>query len=90
MIFLAVLNLPREMRYKRENIIVVGIIPGPSEPPTTINSYLHPLVTELLTLWDGVQVTIYSKGRCLVCAGILSIGCDLPAVRKTWLSKLCC
>ena len=38
-IYLAVLNLPRDMRYKRENI-VVGIIPGPSEPSTTINSYL--------------------------------------------------
>ena len=51
--YLAVLNLPTEMQYKRENI--VGTIPGPSEPPTTINTYLHPLVTELLKLWDGVS-----------------------------------
>lgn len=80
--YLAVLNLPREMRYKRENI-VVGIIPGPSEPPTTINSYLQPLVTELLKLWNGVQLTIHSKGRHLVRAALLGVGCDLRAARKT-------
>ena len=81
----AILNLSREMQYKRENI-VVGIIPGPSEPPT-INSYLHPLVTELLKLWNGVQLTIHSKGRHLVRAALLGV---LPAARKTWLSKLSC
>ena len=31
-IFLAVMNLPRKIRYKRENFILVGIIPGPCEP----------------------------------------------------------
>ncbi len=33
---------------KRKNLIIVGIIPGPSEPQHDINSYLEPLVTELL------------------------------------------
>ena len=80
-IYLAVINLSREMQYKHENI-VVGVIPGPSEPPTTINSYLHPLVTELLKFWDDVQLTIHGKGRCLVCAGLLCVGCDLPAAQK--------
>ena len=31
-IYLTVLNLPRYLRYKRENVILVGIIPGPNEP----------------------------------------------------------
>ena len=31
-IYLTVLNLPRYLRYKCENIILVGIIPGPNEP----------------------------------------------------------
>ena len=34
-------------RYKQENIILVGIIPGPKEPKFNINSYLSPLVDEL-------------------------------------------
>lgn len=34
-IYLALMNLPRGERYKRENIIVVGIIPGPGEPSVT-------------------------------------------------------
>ena len=32
-IYLAIMNLPRSVRFKRDNIIVVGLIPGPSEPP---------------------------------------------------------
>ena len=31
-IYLAVVNLPREVHFERENIIVVGLLPGPSEP----------------------------------------------------------
>ena len=40
-------NLPQNLRYKPENIIIVGIIPGPAERKKTINSYLTPLVNEL-------------------------------------------
>ena len=52
---LVVMNLPCAHRYKRQNVIVVGVIPGPSEPPLTVNSYLSPLVKELLQLWKGVH-----------------------------------
>ena len=31
-IYCVVLNLPRELRYKTENIIVISVIPGPHEP----------------------------------------------------------
>lgn len=40
--YLVVLNLPREERYRLENIILVGVIPGPKEPKLTINSYIAP------------------------------------------------
>ena len=46
-IYLTVLNLPRSIRYKRENIILIGLIPGPSEPKKHINSFLKPFVEEL-------------------------------------------
>ena len=54
-LYLTILNLPRCMRFKPENIIIAGIIPGPHEPKTnTINSYVRPLVKELNSLWtDG-------------------------------------
>lgn len=31
-IYLTILNLPRNIRYKLENIILVGVLPGPKEP----------------------------------------------------------
>jgi len=37
---MVVMNLPREERFKTENLIVVGIIPGPKEPKLHINSFL--------------------------------------------------
>ena len=46
-IYLTILNLPRNERFKEENIILVGMIPGPHEPKHDINTYLSPLVKEL-------------------------------------------
>lgn len=43
-IYLVVLNLPREDRFNEENMILAGVIPGPTEPKMNINSYLEPLV----------------------------------------------
>lgn len=43
-IYLVLLNLPRHERYKLENIIVVGVLPGPSEPKLTANTFLELLV----------------------------------------------
>ena len=48
-IYLAVMNLPRHLRYKRKNMLLLGIIPGPSEPKE-INTFLLPLVEELKEL----------------------------------------
>jgi hypothetical protein len=58
-LYLVLMNLLRNERFKRENVILVGIIPGPSEPPLNINTYLSPLVDELLVLWnDGVMMRL--------------------------------
>lgn len=80
-IYLALLNLPRGVRYKRENIILVGIIPGPSEPSLHINTYLAPLVTELLDLWKGVSIEIDGVQR-EVRVVLICVACDTPAARK--------
>ena len=53
-IYLAILNLPREIRFTKDNVMIVGVIPGPGEPSKSINTYLEPIVAELLELWtDG-------------------------------------
>ena len=43
-IYLVVKNLPRGDRYKVENVILVGCIPGPKEPKGNINAFLKPLI----------------------------------------------
>ena len=42
-IYLTIQNLPVALRNHPGNVILVGIIPGPSEPQLIINSYLTPL-----------------------------------------------
>ena len=82
-IYLTIQNLPRELRYKEENIILVGLLPGPSEPKRSINSYLAPLVEELNEAWQkGITLGI-SDGRFATFRIALScVSCDLPACKK--------
>ena len=55
-IYLAKRNLPRAERFKRENVIVVGTLPGPGEP-SSLNPFLVPVVSELKEIWsDGIEV----------------------------------
>ena len=84
-IYLSIMNLPRKERFKRENILLLGLIPGPSEASLTINSFLEPIVTELLQLWNGVNMDVITDGgttSSLVRAALLAVACDLPAARK--------
>ena len=85
-LYLAVLNLPRKERYKIENIILVGVIPGPKEPKQTLNPLIAPFVEELLCAYDGWQLPISDSniGETTVCirACLASIVCDIPTMRK--------
>ncbi len=60
--------------------MLLGVIPGPSEPPLNINSYLAPIVSELKTLWDGVLFHV--PGDKLFRGALIGVACDLPACRK--------
>lgn len=83
-LYLVVLNLPREERYKIENIILVGIIPGPKEPKLTVNSYIAPLVQELNNAYQGwiinTKHSTVKTVRIRACLGCVT--CDIPASRK--------
>jgi hypothetical protein len=86
-IALACLNLPLELRYKSENLFLVGIIPGPTEPSLTqVNHYTNHVVDDMLVAWhSGMMLSktaLYPNGR-LVRSALGAVVCDLPAARKT-------
>ena len=86
--YLVLMNIPRHERFKRENVTLVGLIPGPSEPQLNLNTYLSPLVDELLILWsDGIRIR--HAGSQLIPeqfrAALLCITCDIPDSRKVWI-----
>ena len=77
-------NLPRQVRYKRENTIIVGIIPGPKEPKLTMNLFLQPLVDEFKEFWKGVVIDCnkHPLKSLLIRAAIICCASDIPATRK--------
>ena len=75
------MNFPRHLRYKKENMILVGIIPGRREPSLHMNSYLEPVVSELLQLYKGVEMNT-PDGVKSVRASLLCTASDIPATRK--------
>ena len=83
-IYLVIQNLPRTERYKLENVILVGLIPGPREPKCNINIFLKPLVKELGELYHGVKLKNSDSifGETKVRAVLSCVLCDLPATRK--------
>ena len=82
-LYLTILNLPRSIRFKPENVLITGILPGPSEPKQHgMNCYLRPLVKELNSLWsDGISIETDS-GSVLVHAALIATVCDIPATSK--------
>ena len=91
-IYGVLLNLPRNERYLRKNIMLIGIIPNmKKEPPT--NTFIEPLVEELLCSWNGdMHINTFSSPtfKVPVRVMLLLVGCDIPACRKLcgFLGKL--
>ena len=73
-------NLPPEVQFHRKNIIAVSIIPGPKKPKD-IDSFLYPLVEELLQLCHGIRAFDANTGIlfCLRAFLIVAFG-DIPAM----------
>eukprot|EP00794_Sanderia_malayensis_P018629 gene18629-20509_t len=82
-IFLTVLNIPRDKRNLKRWVNLVGIIPGAREPSIDINTYLRPIVDDLLLLYNGVDIYVKeTKETINIKAILLCITCDIPAMRK--------
>lgn len=81
-LYLTIQNLPRHLRYRIENVIIVGIIPGPKEPKKHMNSFLSPLVSELQEAWEtGFDIAVHGCSINIKVA-LSCIACDIPATRK--------
>ena len=75
-------NLSREESFKTENLIVVGIIPGPKELKHNINSFLQPMVDDTTDLWAGVILNTENGTPVIIRAAILALSSDIPATWK--------
>ena len=85
-IFMVCLNLPPTLRYKRENVYLAGVIPGPKSPSLEeTNHFIEPLVLEFRDLWfKGAhfsRTALRREGRLARCA-VVPLVCDLGAGRK--------
>ncbi|GBC53031.2 hypothetical protein GLOIN_2v1775288 [Rhizophagus irregularis DAOM 181602=DAOM 197198] len=84
-IYAAVCNLPHDIRFKRENLLVLGLLPGPNEVSLhKINHYIAPIVNELELLWSGITLnqTFECQNGKNIRAALVLISCDIPAARK--------
>jgi Transposase family tnp2 len=73
-------NLPLEERFLKKNIISIGVIPGPKKP-CDLDSFLWPLVQELLQLGIGVSAfDAITKALFILHAYLIFVFGDIPAV----------
>ncbi|OAD76863.1 hypothetical protein PHYBLDRAFT_100373, partial [Phycomyces blakesleeanus NRRL 1555(-)] len=77
-------NLPCNMRFKKENIILVGLMPGSKEASKSdINNYLKPPVDELELLYKGMNIRTHQHPEGIpICTALFMVACDIPAARK--------
>ena len=80
--------MPHSERYKIENLLLVGIIPGPSEPPLNVNTHLEPLIDELNLLFKGVVIESpdfqQSFSKSSITRGLLQIFLQLVKRVALW------
>ncbi|KAF8674983.1 Transposase family tnp2 [Rhizoctonia solani] len=81
-ILIIIYNFPPEIRTHLSNMICTGVIPGPHSPKD-LNSFLQPLIDELVELSRGVEaVDVVNAEVFALRAHILAAFGDLPAIAK--------
>ncbi|CEL62957.1 hypothetical protein RSOLAG1IB_12611 [Rhizoctonia solani AG-1 IB] len=75
-------NLPPSIRTRLENILCLGVIPGP-QSPKELNTFLEPLIDELEELAHGVPAfDAANRHPFLLHAYLIAAFGDMPAVAK--------
>ena len=73
-------NLPPKIRFHSNNLLALGVIPGPNKP-TNMDSFLIPLAEELFQLTTGVEAyNTLSHSHFDLHAFLLLVFGDFPAV----------
>jgi len=73
-------NLPPKEHFLKQNIISIGVVPGPKKP-CDFNSFLWPLVQELLWLEIGVSAfDVITKDIFFLHAYLIIVFGDIPAI----------
>ena len=84
-IYGVICNLPREVRFKKENMLILALLPEPDEVKLhKINHYLAPIVGELLEFWSGFDLPPsenHPEGKKIRLA-VICYANDIPAARK--------
>src|SRR5436305_5097176 len=84
-IYGVICNLPHEVRFKKENMLILALLPGPDEVKLhKINYYLVPIVCELLEFWSGFDLPPsenHPEGKKIRLA-VICYANDIPAARK--------
>ena len=84
-IMLTNLNLPRNVRSKFSNILLVGIIPGNgTKEPRRLSPYLEVVVDELLALTDFRIYDAYSGALFKLKVELLMYTLDYPGINKVF------
>ena len=91
--YLAIANLPREIRYKRENLIIAGLIPSldfydgktTKTEPQSLNPFQKYLQEELCALGTrGVKIQTFKHPEGISMKSVLLMNAsDSPAARKS-------
>ena len=76
-VYASISNLPRQLRYQMENVLLLAVIPGPKEP-AQMSSILNLVVDELKELRLGANIN-----GTFVKVAIGCVACDIPAARKS-------
>ena len=61
--------------------MLLGIIPGPTEPKRNIYTFLSPIIEDLLLLWNGVYMESCGK---IFKEALIGVTSDMPALRKIY------
>jgi hypothetical protein len=84
-VYLVILNLPRELRLLEQNVITVGVWPDVGEHTESSSAFMECIVTQLEELFEGVLVDPAKPapmGR-VIRAVLFFVCSDIPAIRAT-------
>ncbi len=80
-------NLPPEIRFLADNILPLGVIPGPKKP-VDFDSFLWPAVQELLKLAAGVRAwDSLTLAHFILRAYLIIVAGDIPAISMVMRMK---